>query len=217
MFPCSPKQESSVQLVQVCKMCASRIEQHSCLHGPIGSSVSKDTSDFDSGSCKLVLNMHVEDTNDCRGCSQLACYRRVKFATHLTKYLLFFQLAFNMQQPCLHEHPTLAVRLAHPTNYATRCSSACLQGLSSLIRLTALTKMAFRQVDMDNGAMRSIAACLQLRDLTLETAVEPFTLVTLAGLMRLTQLTALTRLSLEVKLYGNLIDPDGGCIDTELV
>lgn len=73
------------------------------------------------------------------------------------------------------------------------------QGLSTLTRLTALTKIKFAKFDLNNQAMRHIGACIHLRDLDIQAYAEPEAPLTAADMMALTQLTGLTRLALGLR------------------
>lgn len=83
-----------------------------------------------------------------------------------------------------------------------------LQGLSSLTRLSALTDLTVRNVSMSDGLVRSIGACSQLKELRLN--IQPCSTTSKAlsvdGIMSLTELTALTYLSLYVNLGANFIN-----------
>lgn len=83
-----------------------------------------------------------------------------------------------------------------------------MQGLSALSNLTALTKISIKEVmRVSNVAIRGLAACNQLRELVLHMPVSDDKkhrpvedAVNRAGLMQLTQLTALSRLSVTAEL-----------------
>lgn len=75
-----------------------------------------------------------------------------------------------------------------------------IQGLTALQALTDLTKLAFSEVLLDDEALSILASLMQLQDLGLMTAINRQEGVTLAGVMQLTELTALT--SLELNRYA---------------
>lgn len=88
---------------------------------------------------------------------------------------------------------------------------ACLQGISALTRLQALTQLSFQRMNLTDDAMRIVASCTQLKNLALDARADGETELTVAGLLRLTQLTVLTRLE------PFFISKDGDTDDRTLV
>lgn len=83
-----------------------------------------------------------------------------------------------------------------------------MQGLSALTHLTALTKMMFERIDLNDAAMKHIGACTRLRDLTIQTEAFPVTPLTVADMMSLTQLTGLTRLDLSIEFEDDQLNEE---------